>query len=94
MQLLKFYNMNYQTIKRLQKERGFANMQKLIDSGDVWKMEGSMGREAMVMLRMGACMLPKTAHRDYYGNKIPSRDELKSGTQGTYANSVNYFSNL
>jgi len=86
--------MNYQTIKKLQKEHGFSNMQEMINSGQVWKMEGSMGREAMVMLEMGACMLPKTPHRDYYGNRVPSRYDLKAGTKGTFKNSVNYFSRL
>lgn len=86
--------MNYQTIKRLQKEHGFANMQELIDSGLVWKLEGSMGREAMALLESGACMLPKKSYRDYYGNKIPSRDELKSGTKGTYKNSLNFYKHL
>lgn len=86
--------MNYQTVKKLQKQHGFANMQRLIDSGDVWKMEGSMGREASLMLEMGACFLPKTPKRDYYGNRIPSRDEVKAGTKGSWKNSVNYFSRL
>jgi hypothetical protein len=86
--------MNYQTIKRLQKENGFAYMQNLINSGAVWSMEGSMGREAMYLLESGACMLPKTVYRDYYGNRIPSRDELKAGTKGTYQNSVRYYSDL
>jgi len=86
--------MNYQTIKRLQKEHGFTEMQSLIDGGNVWKMEGSMGREAMHLLEIGACMLPKKAHLDYYRNRIPSRDELKAGSKGTYLNSVNYYARL
>lgn len=89
---LNTHNMNYQTIKRLQKEHGYDVMQSLIDNGSVWKMEGSMGREAMSLLNIGACMLPKKAHLDYYKNRIPSRDELKAGTKGTYLNSVSYYS--
>jgi hypothetical protein len=83
--------MNYNTIKKLQRENGFSEMQSLIDSGTVWGMEGSMGRHAMYLLEIGACMLPKKAHRDYYGNYIPSRDKLKSGTKGTYENSRRFY---
>ena len=86
--------MNYQTIKKLQKEHGYSEMQSMIDSGMVWGMEGSMGRYAMDLLECGACMLPKKAHRDYYGSRIPSRDELKDGTKGTYKNSVRYYTNI
>lgn len=83
--------MNYQTIKTHQREQGYDQMQFLIDSGNVWKMEGAVGREAMHLLECGACMLPKKAYRDYYGNYIPSRDELKQGTKGTYQNSVKFY---
>lgn len=83
--------MNYQQIKRHQKEQGYSQWQFLIDSGVVWKMEGSMGREAMHLIEIGACMLPKKGHRDYYGNYIPSRDELKAGSKGTYQNSVRFY---
>ena len=85
--------MNYQTIKRLQKDNGYSDIQKMIDSGIVWGMEGSMGRYAMDLLESGACMLPKKSHRDYYGNRIPSRDELQKGSKGTFENSVNFYSN-
>lgn len=85
--------MNYKSILKRQKESGFADMQALINNGSVWQMEGSMGREAMRLLECGACMLPKKSYRDYYGNRIPSRDELKTGSRGTYANSVNFYLN-
>lgn len=85
--------MNYQQIKQAQKEQGYDQWQFLIDSGTAWQMEGAIGREAMELLRCGACMLPKKAFRDYYGNRIPSRDELKAGSLGTFQNSVNYFTN-
>ena len=83
--------MNYHTLKREQKENGDYAMQELIDSGMAWKMEGSIGREAMYLLESGACMLPKVSHYDYYGNKIPSRDEIKKGTKGSFQNSVNFY---
>ena len=86
--------MNYATIKKLQKEYGVANMQDMINSGQCWKMEGSIGRAAMDMLTCGACMLPKVPRMDYYGNRVPSRDVLKAGTKGTYQNSVNFWTKV
>lgn len=83
--------MKFQTIKRHQKEQGYDQWQFLIDTGHAWKMEGSVGRQAMHLLEVGACMLPKKSFTDYYGNKIPSRDELKKGSKGTYQNSVRYY---
>jgi len=83
--------MNHSTIKKLQKEYGFDGMQNLINSGTAWKLEGSVGREAMSLLDSGACMLPLKGTFDYYGNRIPSRSELKTGTKGTYKNSLNFW---
>lgn len=84
--------MNYKKLKRFQLEMGYSRMQSMIDSGIVWQMEGTIGREAMSLLNSGACMLPKESKLDYYGNKIPSRYEVKKGTTGSYQNSVKYYS--
>jgi hypothetical protein len=86
--------MTFNQIKKLQKENGYAEMQKLINSGDVWKFEGSMGRAAMESLESGACMLPDKYTYDYYGNKLPPRTILKQGSKGTFQNSVNFYLNL
>ena len=83
--------MNYQQIRAAQKEQGYDQWQHLINTGHAWKMEGAIGREAMHLIECGACMLPKTTYRDYYGNRIPSRDDLKAGTKGTFKNSVKYY---
>jgi hypothetical protein len=85
--------MNIKTIYKLQREYGLAEMQEAINTGMAWKMEGSVGRRAMELLRTGACVLPKTAVVDVYGNRVPSRDELVSGTLGTFENAVNFWSN-
>jgi hypothetical protein len=85
--------MHHQTIKKLQKQYGVHNLQNSINNGSIWKMEGSAGRHAMSMLGIGAVMLPKREHRDYYGNRVPPRDVLKSGTKGTYQNCANFWSN-
>lgn len=38
----------------------------------------------MDAIKAGACMLGKAPARDYYGNRIPSRDEVQEGTKGSY----------
>jgi hypothetical protein len=58
-------------------------MQLLINSGQVWLMEGSMGRSAMALIESGDCILGEESHCDYWGNHIPSRTEVKSGTKGS-----------
>lgn len=83
--------MHFQTIKKLQADYGFTEIQNMINSGQAWKMEGSYGRQAMQLLESGACMLPKEKKIDYYGNTVPSRDMLKEGTTGTFKNAVNFW---
>ena len=36
-------------------------------------------------------MLPNGRRTDYYGNIVPSRDDLKPGTEGTLLNSQNFW---
>ena len=83
--------MNHNRIKELQNQYGYSDMQEMINSGTAWRMEGSIGREAMSLLECGACMLPKEMHKDYYGNTIPSREMLKEGTKGTFSNSEKFW---
>ena len=83
--------MNIQKIRKLQKENGLDQLQGWIDSGLAWKLEGSVGRAAMANLESGACMLPLNAHYDYYGSRVPGRNELKKGTKGTFQNSVAFW---
>lgn len=67
----------------LSEEQTTRLFQELIDSGQVWKMEGSIGREAMSLIKSGRCMLGPIGFHDYYGNYVPSRSEVKSGTPGS-----------
>lgn len=67
----------------LTEEDYYAALQRRIDDGSIWRFEGSAGRAAMDALRAGACMLGEVSHRDYYGNRIPSRYEVKDGTTGS-----------
>jgi len=59
--------------------------QALIDSGNAWTLEGAIGREAMELIHGGYCMLGKVGQRDFYGNYVPSRFEVKKGTEGSRA---------
>jgi hypothetical protein len=81
--------MNELTLKRiteLQKAYGVTGTQEGINSGLCWRMEGSVGRFASEMLEAGVCVLPNGRRTDYYGNIVPSRDDLKPGTKGTLLN--------
>jgi hypothetical protein len=57
--------------------------QELIDSGQAWHFEGSVGRQAMAFIDSGRCVLGTEGHRDYWGNYVPSRFEVKPGTKGS-----------
>ena len=35
-------------------------------------------------INAGRCVLGKARARDYWGNTIPSRDDVKQGTKGSY----------
>jgi hypothetical protein len=58
-------------------------MQDLIDSGQAWQLEGSIGRQCMAAIEAGECMLGEVGHRDYWGNYVPSRYEVEPGTKGS-----------
>ena len=64
-------------------------IQGLINSG-TWGLEGSMGRAMMDAIDSGYAILGKKPAFDYWGNRIPSRYEVKAGTKGTvsYANGL------
>ena len=78
-------------INKAQRSISADAMQGLINNGHAWQMEGSIGRQCMDALRSGMCMLPKKAFYDYYGNKVPSRDEVKKGSMGSYLNTLDYY---
>ena len=86
--------MNYARIISLQKAYGVTSVQEQINSGLCWQMEGSVGRFASAMLEAGVCMLPKERKTDYYGNIVPSRDDLKPGTKGTFKNSARFWQSV
>lgn len=86
--------MKFQEVKSMQKLCGYAELQKMIDTGMAWHMEGSYGRMAMDALRSGACMLPTSSRRDAFGNTIPSRYQVAEGSTGSYKNTMNFYLNI
>ena len=61
----------------------YASIQNAINSG-MWGLQGSYGRTMMEAINSGYCLLGKSRASDYYGNVIPSRDDVKAGTKGSY----------
>ena len=59
-----------------------AAIQAGIDSGMIWRLEGSMGRMAMAMIEEGLCILGPEPSSDYWGNLVPSRYDIKPGSPG------------
>lgn len=67
----------------LEHDEVIAMFQSAINSGLAWGLQGSYGREAMSLIESGDCILGEVGHRDYYGNYVPSRYEVKAGTKGS-----------
>jgi hypothetical protein len=64
-------------------EEYYLAMQRMINSG-TWGLQGSHGRAMMDAISAGLCMLGRDRAADYYGNTIPSRNDVKAGTKGSY----------
>ena len=62
----------------------YTELQKAINSGSAWSLQGSYGRAMMSAIESGYCMLGTSRARDYWGNTIPSRDDVKPGTKGSF----------
>jgi hypothetical protein len=60
----------------------YASIQRAINGG-LWSMQGSYGRAMMQAITDGWCLLGNESFNDYYGNRIPSRTEVKAGTKGS-----------
>lgn len=64
-------------------EASVIQAQRLINSGDIWKFEGSVGRQTMYEITVGNLMLGHNSRGDYWGNIVPSRHHVKAGTKGS-----------
>jgi hypothetical protein len=71
-----------------------SELQGLIDSGQAWRLEGSVGRAASEALKDGACVLPEQDHKDYWGNTVPAWWMLQNGTKGTPQNTLEFYGAL
>ena len=59
-------------------------IQRLINTGMAWRMEGSIGRACMRAIEVGRAMLGTAGEQDFWGNYIPSRYEVEAGTKGSF----------
>lgn len=66
-------------------------MQDWIDKGYAWSMEGAVGREAMRGLESGMYFLPNQSFTNPYGQHIPSREEIRIGTEGSLDNAYDFY---
>jgi hypothetical protein len=73
---------NIETEAEVDEHEYYASIQRAINGG-VWSMQGSYGRTMMQAISDGWCLLGTQSFNDYYGNRIPSRTEVKAGTKGS-----------
>jgi hypothetical protein len=78
-------------IQQLQKGYRVTAIQEMIESGQCWKMEGSIGRFAMTCLEAGICFLGEKPTYDYYGNFVPARGMLELTTKGSLENAQEFW---
>ena len=67
----------------------YTSIQRAINSG-MWGLQGSYGRTMMDAISNGVCLLGTSSARDYYGNTIPSRDQVMAGTKGSFLYVANH----
>ena len=61
----------------------YRSIQRAINAKS-WSFQGSYGRVMMEAISYGYCLLGKEYAHDYYGNRIPSRSEVREGSKGSY----------
>jgi hypothetical protein len=60
----------------------YQAIQRAINQG-LWSMQGSYGRTMMDAIKSGHCLLGVSDCTDYWGNHVPSRDQVVEGTVGS-----------
>lgn len=70
-------------------EEQALEVQRQINALHYWRFEGSVGRTLIDFINSGYCLLGHDDTHDYYGNHIPSRDQVQPGTKGSYEYVVN-----
>jgi hypothetical protein len=61
----------------------YESIQRAINAG-AWSFQGSYGRAMMDAINAGKCLLGLKPARDYWGNTIPSRLQVKEYTKGSW----------
>ena len=54
-------------------------LQHLIDNGEGWMSEGTLGQAVVQALEDGTCVLGPVAHHDYHGRVVPARGTAARG---------------
>jgi hypothetical protein len=57
-------------------EEVIAAWQYLVDTRMAWRLQGSFGRTASSLLEQGIIKYPKKKTTDFYGNPIPTRNDV------------------
>jgi hypothetical protein len=73
---------NIETEEYVDDQEYYASIQRAINAGS-WTFQGSYGRAMMDAISAGYCVLGRKEFNDYYGNRIPSRDQVQPGTKGS-----------
>jgi hypothetical protein len=61
----------------------YEAMQRAINEGTAWRLQGSYGRSMMAAIEAGRCMLGTQSCEDAYGSRIPSRSDVQPDTKGS-----------
>jgi hypothetical protein len=61
----------------------YEAIQRSINAG-MWGLQGSYGRTMMDAIKGGHCLLGQNEANDYWGTRIPSRDQVQAGTKGSF----------
>ena len=61
----------------------YEAIQRAINGGEAWKLQGSYGRAMMAAIEAGYCMLGRRAFIDFFGSSIPSRSDVAPGSKGS-----------
>ena len=74
---------NIETDDSVDEGEYYTSIQRAINSG-MWGLQGSYGRTMMQAISDGKCLLGLKDAKDYWGNTIPSRLQVKDGTKGSW----------
>ena len=73
---------NIETEEDIDELEYYQSIQRAINAKS-WAFQGSYGRVMMQAISSGKCLLGKEHAFDYYGNRVPSRYDVKDGTKGS-----------